>query len=141
MLARTLNDCAYLQTEPLPKFMDLQSMDRRKWKFQQPLGAELSHQKSLMEIYHWQREQGRWFLHEDPHHSWSRSTKALQTLESVSGARVTKTKQFGTFMTNCHPIVEELAASVTKSEMFADCFCHISSARPATNTEGDHWSR
>ena len=61
-----------------------------------------------MEIHHWQSEQGRWFGHEDPHHSWSQNTKALQTLNSVFGARVTKTKQIGTFMTNCHPIVEEL---------------------------------
>ena len=34
-------------------------------------------------------------------------------LESVSGARVTKTKQFGTFMTNCSPIVEGLESSST----------------------------
>ena len=52
----------------------------------------------------------------------------LQTLESVSGAQVKTTKEFGTFMTNCHPIVEELAASV-----------HIISARPATNTGRNHW--
>ena len=52
-------------------------------------------------------------MHEDPHHSRSRSTQTLQTLESVSEARVTKTTQFGTSLTNCHPIVEELATGVT----------------------------
>ena len=31
---------------------------------------------------------------------------------------MTKTKQFGTFMTNCHPIVEQFAAIVTNPEMF-----------------------
>ena len=48
-----------------------------------------------MEIYRWQNEQGRWFLHEDPHHSWSQTTQALRTLEPLSGVRVTKTKHFG----------------------------------------------
>ena len=47
----------------------------------------------------------------------SRSTKALRTMESVSRGRVTKTKQFGSFMTNCSPIVEELESSSTKPEM------------------------
>ena len=103
-------------------FMDLQSMDRRDPKFERTLEAGLSNLVSVMEIYHWQSEQGRWFLHEDPHHTWSQRTKALQTSEFVSGARVTKTKQFGTFMTNCHPIVEELAASVPNPEMFPIAF-------------------
>ena len=67
--------CEYLRTErPVllvgsPKrraFMDSQSMDRRDPKFSKTLEAGLSHLKSLMEIYHWQSEQGRWFLHEDP---------------------------------------------------------------------------
>ena len=31
--------------------------------------SHVSHLKSLMEVYHWQNEQGRWFLHEDPRHS------------------------------------------------------------------------
>ena len=92
-------------------------MDRRDPKFQKTPEAGLSHLKSLMEIYHWQSEQGRWFSHEDVHHSWSQSTNALQTLDSVSGPRVTKTKQLGTFMTNCHPIAEELRANAQKSEM------------------------
>ena len=35
----------------------------------------------------------------------------------MRGAQVPKTKQFGTFMTNCHPIVEELAASVKNHEV------------------------
>ena len=51
-----------------------------------------------------------------------RTSRGLRTLESVSGARVTKTKQFGTFMTNVHPIVEELAASVTNREMLRISF-------------------
>ena len=94
----------------------MQSMNRRDPKFSK------SHLKSLMEIYHWQSEQGRWFLHEDPHHSWSQSTKALRTLESHSGARVTKTKQFGTFMTSCYPIVEELESSSTNPGMLPISF-------------------
>ena len=52
-------------------------------------------------------------LHEDPYHSWSQNTKALRNLESLSRVRVKKTKQFGTFMTHCHPIVEELESSST----------------------------
>ena len=63
-------------------------MNRRDPKFSKTLEARLSHLKSLMEIYHWQSEQVRCFLREDPHHSWSQSTKALRTLESVSGDRV-----------------------------------------------------
>ena len=69
---RTLNvSCEYLQTErPVlsvgsPKckaFMDLQSMNLRDPKFSKILEAELSHPKSLMAIYHWQSEQGRWFF-------------------------------------------------------------------------------
>ena len=43
-----------------------------------------------------------------------------------------KTEQFGPFMTNCRPIVEELAASVTNPEMlpiaFATSVCHITRA-------------
>ena len=35
---------------------------------------------------------------------------------------MTKAKQFGTFMTNCHPIVEELAASGTNREMLPIAF-------------------
>ena len=50
-----------------PKNMDLQSVDRRNPKFQRTLQT-------------WS-EQGRWFLHEDPHHSWSQNTQALQNLE------------------------------------------------------------
>ena len=37
-------------------------------------------------------------------------------------AQVTKMKQFGTFMTNCHPIVEELAASVKNHEVSSIAF-------------------
>ena len=93
--------------------MDLRTVDRRDLQFSKTLEAGLSHLKSLMEICHWQSEQGRWFLHEDPHHSWSQNTKALRTLESLSGVRVTKTKHFGTFMTKCPPIVDELESSST----------------------------
>ena len=93
--------------------MDLRSMDRREPMFSKTLEAGLSHLKWLMEIYHWQNEQCRWFLHGDPHHSRSQSTQALRFLEKVSGARVTKTKQFGTFMTKCFLIVEELESSST----------------------------
>ena len=97
-------------------------------------GSGLSQLTSLMEIFYWQNEQGRCFLHEDPHHSWSRSTKALRTLESLSGVRATKTKQFGTFMTNCPPI------KFYKSWKVVDFICHVSSERSATNTGGGHWS-
>ena len=72
--------------------MDFRPMDRREPKFSKTLEAGPSHLKLLMEIYRWQNEQDRWFLHGDPHHSWSQNTKALRTLESLSGARVTKTK-------------------------------------------------
>ena len=92
-------------------------MDRRHPKFSKTLEAGLGHLKSLMEIYHWQIEQGRWFLHEDNHHRCSQSTKAFQTLESVSGVRVTKTKQFGTFMTTSLPNVDELESSSTNPGM------------------------
>ena len=51
-----------------------------------------------------------------------RAPRRCEPLISVSGARVTKTKQLGTFMTNCHPIVEELAASVTNPEMLTISF-------------------
>ena len=68
---RTLNVFEYLQTErPVllvgsPKckaFVDLQSMNRRDPKFSKILEAELSHPKSLMEIYHWQSDQGQCFF-------------------------------------------------------------------------------
>ena len=88
-------------------------MDRRDPKFSKTLEAGLTLLKSLMEIYHSQNEQGRWFLHEDPHHSWSQNTKALRCVESLSGVRLTKTKHFGAFMTTCSPTVEELASSST----------------------------
>ena len=88
-------------------------MNRRDAKFSKTLEAGLSHLKSLTQTYHCQNEQGRRFLHEDPHHSWSQNTKALRTLESLSGVRVTKTEQFGAFMTNWSPIVEELESSST----------------------------
>ena len=35
---------------------------------------------------------------------------------------MTKTKQFGTFMTNCHPVVEELEPSSTNPEMLPISF-------------------
>ena len=35
---------------------------------------------------------------------------------------MTETKQFGTFMTNCHPVVEEPAASVTNPGMLPISF-------------------
>ena len=54
--------------------------------------------------------------------------------------QVTTTKQFGTFMTSCHPIVEELAASVQRSPRTSDCVCHISSSRSATNAGRNHLS-
>ena len=122
MFRRTLDACVNT-CEPndqfgSPKFrpfMDCNPcMHRRDFKFSKTQAA-LSHLKSLMEIYHWQSEQGRWFLHEDPHHSWSQGTKALKNLESLSGVRVTKTKQFGTFMTKCLPIVDVLESSSTNS--------------------------
>ena len=47
---------------------------------------------------------------------------ALKTLESVRGAQVMKTKQFGTFMAKCHPIVEELPASVNNHEVSSIAF-------------------
>ena len=47
---------------------------------------------------------------------------AMRTLESLSGARVTKTKQCGTFMTNCHPIVDELESSSTNPGMLPIAF-------------------
>ena len=114
--------CEYWRTErPVllvgsPKcraFMDVRSISRSGPKFSKTLEAGMSHLKSLMKIYHWQNEQGRWFLREDPHHIWSQNTKALRTLESLSGVGVTMTKQFGAFMTNCSPIVEELESSST----------------------------
>ena len=100
--------------------MDLPSMDRRNRQFHRALEAGVSHLQSLMEIYRLQSEQGRWFPHEDARHSWSRNTKALQTLES--GAQVTTTKQLGTFMTSCHPIAEELAASVKHHKVASIAF-------------------
>ena len=51
-----------------------------------------------------------------------RATRTLQTSEFVSGAGVTKTKKFGTFMTNCRPNVEELESSVTSLEMLPVAF-------------------
>ena len=100
--------------------MDLQSVNRRDPKFSKTLQAGFGHLKSLMEIYHWQSEVGG--LQEDPHQSWSQSTQALRTLESVSRARVTKTKQFGAFLTYCHPIVEELGSSSTNPGMLPISF-------------------
>ena len=120
-------------------FMDSRSMDRRDPKFSKTLEAGLSHLKSLMEICRWQNEQG---LHEDPHHCWSQNTKALRTLEALSGVRVTKTKHLGAFMTNCSPIVEELGKSSTNpgESNVANSVCHVSFARPTTNTGRSHWS-
>ena len=70
------------------------------------------------------------FLQEGLHHSWGESIMAFRTLESVSGARVMKTKQFVPFMTSCRPIVEDLEASVTNPEpiAFATSVCHITRA-------------
>ena len=92
-------------------FNDLQSMNRRDPKFQKTLEAGMSHPKSATKIYHWQSEQDGCFLHEDPHHSWSHSTKAMRTLESVFGARVT-----------WRNLVEEIAPSVTNPEMLPISF-------------------
>ena len=65
----------------------------------------------------WQSAQGWSLQHEDHQHNWSRNTQALQTVESVPGVLVTTTKQCGTFMINCHLIVEDLAASVKDHEV------------------------
>ena len=46
---------------------------------------------------------------------------------------VTRTTQYGTFMTNCHAIVVELAASVKDHEESAITFA-TSSSRSVTNT-------
>ena len=87
-------------------------MNRQDPKFSNTFEAVFSHLKSLMEIYHWQNEQGRWFL-KILITAGVRKPKALRTLKSLSGVRVTKTKQFGAFMTNRSPIVEELDSSST----------------------------
>ena len=85
--------------------MDRKSMNLRNPKFSKTLEARMSHLKSLMEIYHWQNEQGRRFLHEDPHLSWSQSTEALRTLEWSSSD---EDKAICTFVTGCRPFGEEL---------------------------------
>ena len=140
--------CDYLRTErPVllvgsPKckaFMDLRPTDRRDPQFSKTLEAGLSHLKSLMEIYRWQNGQGRWFLQEYPHHSWSQNTKALRTLQSLSGVRVTKTKLFGAIMINCSPIVEELESSSTYPGESPVLFA-TSVLRLATNTGRSYWS-
>ena len=46
----------------------------------------------------------------------------LQAWVSVSGTRATKTEQFGTFMTYCHLIVEELESSSTNPGMLPISF-------------------
>ena len=86
--------------------MDLQSMNRRDPKFQKTLKAGEASKAggSCMKIL------------------ITTGVRALRTLESVSGARVTKTKQFGTFMTNCHPIVEELESHFTNPGMLPISF-------------------
>ena len=43
-------------------------------------------------------------------------------LESVSGAPATKTKQFGTLMTNFRPSVKKFAPSVTKLQVLPISF-------------------
>ena len=117
--ANAERQCEYLRTErPVLSvgslkcrvFMDLRSMDRGDPQFSKTLEAGLSHLKWLMEICHWQNQHGRWFLHEDPHHSWSQNTKTLRTLGFLSGVRVTKTKQLGAFI----PIVLRLLRSLNQ---------------------------
>ena len=49
-------------------------------------------------------------------------TAGVRAPRSVSGVRLTKTKQFVAFMTKCHPIVEELAASDTHPELLPISF-------------------
>ena len=93
-------------------------VDQRNTQFQRTLEAGINNLKSLLAICRWQSAQRRWFLHEDPHHNSSRNTKALQAVESVLEVPATTTKQFGTFMTDCHPIVVELAASVKDHEQW-----------------------
>ena len=66
----------------------------------------------------------------------SQSTKALRTLESVSGVRVTKTKQYGTFMTKCPPIVEELESSSTNPGTSPVCL-----PRQFYEVCDEHWRR
>ena len=81
--------CEYWRTErPVllvgsPKcraFMDVRSMSRSGPKFSKTLEAGMSHLKSLMKIYHWQNEQGQWFLREDPHHSWKSEYQGVANL-------------------------------------------------------------
>ena len=91
-------------------------------RIQRTLEAGVSHLNSLMEIYRWQSEHGRWFLHEDHRHIWSENTKAFQTLESVQGVQVTTTNRFGKFMTTWSPVAEELAASVKDHEVSSVAF-------------------
>ena len=122
--------CEYLRTErPVlllgsPKcraFMNLRSVSRRDPKFSKTLEAGLCHLKSLMEIYHWQNEQGRCFLHEDPHYQQESEHQGVANLESLV-VRVINTKQFGTFMTSCSPIVEEFRSSSTNNGVFPVSF-------------------
>ena len=110
MFRRTLNVCEYMRTErPVLSVGSLKVQGIRGFAIQQSTRPEVLQDGLSHLICHWKSEQGLWFfLHEDPHHSWSQSAKALRTLESVSGARATKTKQFGTFMTTCHPMLRNL---------------------------------
>ena len=56
----------------LKALVEMQSQDRRNPKL-------------LMAICRWQRAQGRCFLHEHSHRTWSRNTKALRAVESNIG--------------------------------------------------------
>ena len=62
--------------------------------------------------------------------------QALQTLESASGVRVTKTKHFGTFMTNFPQIVDEPESSST----ILDC-CRFRLPRQFYEVCDEHWRR
>ena len=114
----------------------LQSMSRRDPKFQKTLEAGLSHVKSVVDgnLSLAKRARSVVFARISSSQLESEHQKALRTLESVSGARVTKTKHLSTFIDHCPPIVEELAASVTKLGDVADFVCHVSFAMSATNT-------
>ena len=68
-----------------------------------------------MEIYHWQSEQGRWFLHEYPHHSWSHSSKTLRTFGIIVWSSSDEDEAVWYFRSHhhCPPIVEEHESNST----------------------------
>ena len=93
-------------------FMKVQSMDHTNLEFTHALNAEVGHLKALIAVHSWQIAQERWFLFEYLHHKWSWNVQEMRALTNVLGFQLTATKQFGTFLTNCNPIVEELVALI-----------------------------